>query len=54
MAKSSSNRSSGNRGSKGGTQVGGKGRGPGGWPSKTRNRPSGGKRTNTPAKGKGK
>lgn len=35
MAKSSGNRSVGNRGGKGGKQAGGKGKGPGGWPSKT-------------------
>lgn len=53
MAKSSGNHSGGNRGGKGGNRAGGKGKGPAGWPSKT-GKPSGGGRTNAPAKGKGK
>ena len=55
MAKSSGNRSSGNRGGKGGNRAGGsKGKGSAGWPSKTPEKPSGGGRNNAPAKGKGK
>ena len=52
MAKSSGNRSGGNRGGKGGNRAGGKGKGSAGWPSKT-GRPSGGDRNNAPPK-KGK
>ena len=54
MAKSSGNRSGGNRVGKGSNQVGGKGKRPGGWPSKNFGKPSGGGRTNAPPKGKGK
>ena len=52
MARSSRNRSGGNRGSKGGDRdrlAGGRDKGPGGWPSKTGN-PSGGGRNNSPPK----
>ena len=45
MAKKGSSRSVGNRGGKGGNQVSGKAKGPGGLPSKTRH-PSGRGRTN--------
>ena len=54
MAKSSGNRSSGNRGSKGGTQGTGKSRVSAGWPSKNLGKSSGGGRKNAPSKGKGK
>lgn len=54
MAKSNGNRSSGNRGGKGGNQVGGKGKGPSGWPSKNFGKSSGGGRTNGLSKGKRK
>ncbi|MCY4568877.1 MAG: hypothetical protein OXD49_11270 [Candidatus Poribacteria bacterium] len=54
MAKSSGNRSSENRGGKGGTQGTGKGRGAAGWPSKHLGKSSGGGRKNAPPKGKGK
>ena len=53
MAKKGRNRSVGSRGGKGGNQVSGKAKGPGGLPSKTGN-PSGGGRTNAPPRGKGK
>lgn len=51
MAKSRGNRSSGNRATKSGTPAGGKGKGPGGLPSKTGN-PSGRRRTNAPSRRK--
>lgn len=54
MEKSSSNRSGGTRGGNNrGNQGSGKGRDPGGWPSKNGNR-SGRGRTNALPKGKGK
>ena len=53
MAKSSGNRSGGNRGGKGSNRTGGNGKGSAGWPSKT-GKPSGGGRNNAPPKGKGK
>ena len=54
MAKSSGNRSGGNRGGKGGNQTGSKGRGSAGWPSKNPGKLSGGGRKNALSKGKGK
>lgn len=54
MAKSTANRSGGNRRSKGGDQTGSKGRGDAGWPSKNPGKPSGGGRNNAPSKGRGK
>ena len=54
MAKSQGNRSGGRSRPQSGGKGGSRGRGAGGWPSKTGN-PSGGRRTNAPAKGgKGK
>lgn len=50
MAKSQSHRGGGRSGHQSGGK-GGRGRGAGGWPSKT-GKPSGGGRTNAPAKGK--
>lgn len=50
MAKSQGNRGGGRSGHQSGGK-GGRGRGAGGWPSKT-GKPSGGGRTNAPAKGK--